>query len=284
VGGVDNPFIYRQVFAQVGALAEDCATAFEGRHLVLSTDDVVVHDLNQVQSIVDKRTRNWLFNAINPTYYRNCYTVPNFREREIWVCFPSSGAQFPDTAMVWNWAENTISIRDIGFECPAMNWGIVTPTTGTTFDADAGSFEAAVGAFDGQAFNPAVTSVLMTNPGSIKLLQVDDNGTFDGQTITKTLVREALPFDDFLRWKRIYRVFPKLIGVSGETFKIFIGTRERFEDQVSWSDPQIFTIGSDAFVNFRKTGRIIDIRFEYTGSQAWRLHGYDIEWEPDGYY
>lgn len=284
VGGVDNPFIYRQVFARVGALSQNCAVAFEGRHLVLSTDDVVVHDLNQPISVVDKRTRNWLFNYINPTYYRNSFVAPNYRDREIWVCVPSSGAQFPDTAMIWNWAENTVSIRDLGFECPHMSAGITSLGSGTTFDADSGTFDSAAGSFDAQSFNPSVTNLLMSDPASTRLYSADTSGTFNGSTFTKRLVREALPFGDFLRFKRVHRVFPKVIGAIGDTVNIYIGTRDTFEDAVSWSQPETYTIGTDAFVNFRESGRIVDIRFEYSGNNSWRLHGFDIEWEPDGYY
>ena len=284
VGGVDNPFIYRQVFAQAGMLSEWCAAAFEGKHVVLTTDDLIVHDLNQSQSIVDKRMRRWLFSQINPSEYKNCFVVPNFKNREIWVCFPTSGETFPQLALVWNWAENTTAVREIGFECPHMNWGIVNPGTGTTFDADTGSFSEGTGAFDGQAFNPVVTSILMTDPAWPRLVQTDDTGTLDGVTFTKRLTREALPFDDFLRYKRILRVFPKLISVSGETFNIFIGTRDTFEDDVVWSQPETYTVGTDAFVNFRESGRIIDLRIEYNGTQNFRLHGFDIEWDADGLY
>jgi hypothetical protein len=265
-------------------LTQWCAAAFEGKHAVLSTDDLIVHDLNQVQSIVNKRMRRWLFNQINPAYYHRCFVVPNHKNREIWTCFPSSGAEFPDLALVWNWAENTTAVREIGFECPHMNWGTVNSTTGTTFDADVGEFNAASGAFDGQAFNPSVTSVLMANPGSTKLLQLDDSGDLDGQVFNKRLIREALPFDDFLRYKRIRRVFPKLISTSGEQFDIYIGTRDTFEDDVVWSAPETYTVGTDAFVNFRESGRIIDLRIEYNGTQTFRLHGFDIEWDPDGLY
>lgn len=284
VGGNDNPFIYRQVFSQVGALSQYCIAAFEGRHLVLSTDDVVVHDLNQPISIVDKRMRNWLFRQINPSRYRQCFVAPNYRDREIWICFPESGHDYPNMALVWNWSENTLQPRELGFDCPHINWGVVNPSESTTFDSDTGTFNSATGAFDGQAFNPAITSMLMANPGATRLLQIDTSGTLSGSTFTKRIVREALPFGDAIRFKRIKRVIPHVIGTVGETFNIYIGTRSTFEDDVTWSQPVTYTIGTDAFANFLETGRIIDIRFEYEGTQSWRLFSFDIEWEPDGYY
>ena len=110
------------------------------------------------------------------------------------------------------------------------------------------------------------------------------SGTFLNIPFTKRVIREALPLGDFQRFKRIKRVLPKLIGVPGETFEISIGTRSTFDDVVTWSAPVTYTVGTDVYANFLETGRIIDIRFEYTGTKSWRLHGFDIEWEPDGYY
>lgn len=284
VGGNDNPFIYRQVFAQVGALSQYCIAAFEGRHLVLSTDDVVMHDLNQPVSVVDKRMRKWLFTQINPDRYRQCFVSPNYRDREIWICFPEAGHDYPNLAVVWNWSENTLQVRELGFDCPHINYGVVSPSTSTTIDQATGTFDTATGTFDEQTFNPSITSMLMANPGATRLVKVDNSGSFNGETFTKRVHREALPLGDFQRYKRVKRVLPRVIGAVGDTFQIYIGTRTTFEDDVTWSSPETYTIGTDAFANFLVTGRIIDIRFEYSGTQSWRLHGFDVEWEPDGYY
>lgn len=283
-GGVDNPFVYRQVFSQLGALSQDCIQAIEGRHIVLSSDDVVIHDLNTVQSIVDKRTRNFIFNSINPTYYRNSYIVLNRVDREAWICIPYDSAQFPNLAMIWNWAENTISFKDIGFECPAMGFGVVEPNTGVTFAADTGTFAEASGVFDELAYNPTVTSILMSDHTNNKLFQVDESGQYDGISFAKTLIREALPLDDFQRFKHVKRIFPKIIGEPGDTVAISVGTRNAFNDSVMWSQAQTYTIGTDQFVNFREMGRIIDVRFVYAQDNNFRLHGFDIEYDYAGLY
>lgn len=280
--GIDNPFEYRQVFSQVGLLSQYCAAAFEGRHCVLSTDDVLIHDLNGAQSILDKRARTWLFSRINPTYYRRCFVVANHREREMWICFPEAGETWPNMALVWNWSQNTLGPRELGQPTPHIAFGVVTPNSGVTFDTDSGTFDDAPGTIDEQGFNPAVTSLLMADPTSPRLMQVDDSGQFAGTTFTRRLTREALPFGEIHMLKRVMRVIPKIQGTIGTAIRVYIGTRGNLEGAVAWSLPQTYTVGTSLWVDFRVTGRVIDIRFESTAAQNFRLHGFDIEFDPAG--
>lgn len=281
-GGVDNPFEYRQVFNQVGALSQYCATPFEGQHFVLGTDDVVVHDLNGIQSILDKRARTWLFNQIDPTHYRRCFVAANHRDREMWVCFPEAGESWPTMALVWNWVHNTLGPRELGQPTPHIAFGVVSPNTGVTFDTDDGLFDGAAGSFDEQAYSPAQSSLLMADPTTPALLQVDASGTFAGAAFTKRITRSALPFGELAVLKRIMRVIPKIQGAIGTTVNVSIGTRSNVEGVVSWSLPQVYTVGTSLWVDFRVTGRIIDIRFETTAAQTIRVHGFDIEFDPAG--
>ncbi len=283
-GGIDNPFQFRQIFSQVGMLSEWCAAQWEGKHIVLSTNDLVIHDLNQAESLIDKQYRRWLFNQIDGNNYRQSFVVPNYKEREIWTCIPEAGNDFANLALVWNYNDGGVYVRELGKAMPHINWGVVTGgTAGDTFATLSGTFEDQVGAFDEQQFNPALSSLLMSDNSN--LLQADTGGEYDGQMISAFWERRSLPLDkDVLRYAMVKRVFPKVIGTPGETITIYIGTRNNIEDEVNFSTPRTYTIGTDAFVNFLEMGRIIDIRFEYDGTSPLRLHGFDVEWDSHGYH
>ena len=54
----------------------------------------------------------------------NTYKIKN----EVWICFPATGASggYPDTALIWNYIENTWATRDL----PSVNYiakGLVNP-------------------------------------------------------------------------------------------------------------------------------------------------------------
>jgi hypothetical protein len=281
-GGVDNPFVYHQAFSNVGALGQYCIANFEGNHIVLSPDDVIMHDLNQVSSVVDKRTRAWLFRQINPEKYQTCFVVASPRDREAWICFPESGHDLPNLALIWNWSEDTHQVRELGVDTPHIAFGIVVDSSGSTFDTDDGTFDSAVDTFDGGIPNAAATSLIIADPDNVNLLHVDASGTLNGEPFTKRLERECLPFGNLLQIKRIHRIYPKFIGLAGEIVRISVGARERFEDSFAYSAPVDFTIGTDLWAEFRLSGRLIDVRFEYDGSQALRIHGFDVEWEAAG--
>lgn len=283
-GGLDNPFIFRQVFTEIGMLSEWCAAAWQGQHIVLTTNDLVIHDLNRADSLINKQFRRWLFNQIDNDNYEQCFVVPNYKEREIWVCFPEAGNTFANLALVWSYQENSIQVRDLGAQIPHMNWGVVSEgSAGLTIDEITIPIDQWVEPIDAQQFSPITTSLLMSD-GS-QLYQGDEGGTFAGQIIESYWERSALPLDkDILRFACVHRVFPKIIGTVGETLKVQVGTRSAYEQPVSWSTAQTYTIGTDVFVNFRAMGRIIDIRFEYSGASSLRLFGFDIEWDQMGYF
>lgn len=285
-GGVDNPFQYRQVFSNLGLISKHCIADVKGQHVIFSYDDAVVHDLNATQQIFNKRDRRYLYNSINQTFFKNCYIATHYDNNEVWFCYPGQGATYPNAAAVWNWEENNVYFREFGFEAPYAVHGTaqsqfksIDELTGTIDDLS-GSIDIIGG------FQPASTNLLFADPATPSFYALSDSGgTYpDGRSIRKTLIREALPFGDILRYKRIHRVFPKLIGPAGQTIKISVGTRNAFEDSVQYSSQETFTIGTDVFASFRNTGRIIDIKFEYEGSKKLRFHGFDIEWEPAGLY
>ncbi len=283
VGGNANPFIFRQVFSQVGMMAEWCVAAFEGKHVVLTTDDVVVHDLNAADSVINKRMRRWLFSQINPSAINHCMVVPNYSEREMWICYPETGHTYANMALVWNWTHNTMAVRELGVDTPHIAWGIVEQGQSTTFDNASGTFDEITGPYDDQEFNPAASSLLMANPATPSFIQIDTGSTFTGSTINARLTREVLPIDkDVQQFKRIKRIYPRIIGEAGAVTLIYLGRQNTLMEPITWSAPKTFAVGTDRFINCDLRTTIASIRFETTAQL--RFTGYDIEFDPAGQY
>lgn len=282
VGGIDNPFVFRQAFAEIGMLSEWCAAPVRGNHVVLSTNDLVLHDLNQAQSLINGRFRRWLFNQIDPDNYRQCFVVPNYKEREVWICFPEVGHTYANLAFVINYHDNTQSIRQLQADVPHINWGVVNAgAEDLSFDAISGTFDEQTEPFDQQAFNPSTTSLLLSD--SSQLYQVDASTSINGNAFTAYWIRHALPLDkDVQKFAYVKRVYPKVIGAAGDTISVAVGVRNTFEDTTAWEPAQTFTIGTDTFINTRAMGRIIDLSFTHTTAEPLRMFGFDIEWDQAG--
>lgn len=283
VGG-SSVFGFRQAFSQVGMLTENCARAFSAKHFVVTDHDVVVHDGNDALSILNKKSRRWLFNTIDSDNFRRSFVVADYSNREMMFCFPEQGQSYANLALVWSWQDNSVHIRDLGNPMTHGVTGLQPSGTATTFDTVTGDFEAQTDPFDLQNYNAGEQAVIFTDSADIKAYKDDDGQNFDGTAMTVYLERQNLPLtQDINMVNRVMAVYPKVLGTSGDTIAIKIGVRSAVDGTVTWSAAQTFTIGTDYRVHFRVSGRLFDIRYDYTGSNPLRLFGYDIEFEPEGY-
>lgn len=281
VGALDI-FGFRELFSEVGMMTENCALAFKSNHLVLTADDIVVHDGNSAQSIADKRTRKWLFNRINTNRYKRSFVVPDYRNREAWICFAETGYDWPNLALVWNWAEDSFDVMDLG---GPKTWAVpgIVPGSSTAFDADAGTFDAATGLFDEETYSPFSKRLMLFDSLAKKAYQNDTGETYDGQAMSVFTERTGMGLtEDLGSIKRVWKVWPRLQGTIGDTLNFWIGTREAQQQPTSWSGPYPFTIGTDNWIDTRLDGRIFDLRVEYSGTNTFRLFGMSFDYEYSG--
>ncbi|MGI9308553.1 MAG: hypothetical protein ACR2P6_04775, partial [Gammaproteobacteria bacterium] len=58
-------FSTRRVFVSTGILTTDCAQEYQGRHYAIADSDIVRHNGQQVESLVDGSLRNWIFDQLS---------------------------------------------------------------------------------------------------------------------------------------------------------------------------------------------------------------------------
>jgi hypothetical protein len=281
--GLPDVFTFRQVFSQVGMLTENCAASFGSSHVVLTDNDLVLHNGNDAQSLADKRTRRWLFNRINSNRFKRSFLVADHRNREVKICIPESGYDWPNLALVWNWAENTFHVKELGGPKTYATPGII-PGTAVSFDADTGTFDDAPGTFDEETYNPFLTRVLFLDAQRKRAYQNDTGEDFNGTAMSVYAERTGMAISkDLGMMKRVRRIFPQAIGTAGDVLRFYIGARQSQNAPTSWTGPYNFTIGTDYKIDVRVTARILDMRFEYTGTNTFRVHGMAFEYDNDGY-
>lgn len=292
VGG-NEVFQFDEVFGTMGALSRNCIQEFYGKHFVLVQDDVVVHDGHTHEPILNRRMRDWIFGQLDSTYYTNSFVAANYPKNEMWCCIPTSGNEFPDMALVWNWRENSTTIRELP-NCTTIMNGVVDPSGGTiSFDADVGSFDSVVGSFDDQTYNPTLRKLLMAVPGATdRLFLLDDTTSFDGSNMTAYVEREAVALGrvdkagfqnvDLQTRKFVRAIYPTITGTAGTTVDIYVGTQGALGEAINWHGPYAFTIGTDYKVNCRLSARIISIKFQTTSDNDWSLVRYGVDWDMDG--
>jgi len=282
VGGADI-LGFRQLFSQVGAMSENCIATLDAQHVVLGTDDLILHDGNSARSLLDRRARRWLFNRINTQRHKRSFLSVDYRNRQVYVCFPESGNDWPNLALVWNWAEDTLHPYDLGGPKTFGTHGIVSSSTAESFDLSSGTFDDDAGVFDEESFSPFDRKMITLDAGAPKLYQHDTGESYNGQPMSCYAERSGTPIsEDLGAIKRVWRIWPKVIGTIGDTLTFWTGAREAPGASVNFTGPYTFTIGVDTWIDVRFDARIIDLRVEYAGELTFRLAGMNVDYEDAG--
>ncbi len=278
VGGAFT-FNIREVFKDTGLFSRDAVVDLgDGKHVMVTTSDVVVHNGNSITSIIDDQMKTFLFSEIDSTYYYRTFMVHNKIKNEVWICFPSTGATngYPDTALIWNYIENTWAVRDL----PNVNYiakGLVNPVLANTWAAATTTWKGDTLNWGQLPYNPAIDSLLMAGTEDTKLYLADSGVTFNGTNFTTTLERRGLHAGRVDAIKSISRVFPRIEGTG--TVDISIGAEISPNSGVVYNDPVSFVIGTDNKVDCRVRGRYAAIKIESDAASQFRLSGYTIESE-----
>lgn len=293
VGGNDI-FRFTKKFDSFGSLSRKCAIEFfNGKQIVFTGEDCVLHDGDQAKSIMDARTKNLLNGVIDSTYYQRSFVVANYPTKEIWVCIPETGQSTPTLALVWNWLYDTWSVRQIP-NAAFISAGIVSPlSAGDVWSGDPNSWGSDVTAWGDRSFDPSRRNMLMALPGTTKLMQPEQTQQFDGVDMNAYVERQGIGFPlkkdgppDYTTMKQIRSVWPRITGTQGGVINVYLGTQAKINGAVSWQAARSFTIGMTEFVDTASlpTAKLHAIKFESTGNIEWKLHGYDADVVARGRY
>jgi hypothetical protein len=120
---------------------------FGGKHSVVGQADVFVHDGANFTSVIDTKNKDFLFNDMDPTYYDRTFVFANYAGAEMWICYVenSSGATWPNKALVWNWEHQTWGVRDLPSNTAYVEGGVVdtqdTTDIWTSYDSGTGTHD-----------------------------------------------------------------------------------------------------------------------------------------------
>lgn len=283
-------FIWRrfQILTTSGILADHCVniTSDGTRHFVATGDDIIIHEGQTVQSVIDKRWRKYLSNAIDTDYFRRSFVARNPSKREMMFCFPEVGAQWPSLALVWNEQDGAIGIRDLSNISFMASGPVQDTVVGATWDATSTPWDSDTDPWDTQSFLAFLKDTLMFNPVDTKLLHFDQTNQFAGTDFPSFVERTGLaivgvnrqgePIVDLAARKLLNRVWPR---ADGAPFYVSVAAAEDLGGAYNWSAPVLFDPSVDKWVDVCASGRVLAIRFESSGGGVWQLHGYDLELE-----
>lgn len=270
-------FDFKSFVETVGILAPRCVTMLgDGlRHGVATQDDIIVHNGVNVQSILDKRYKRYLFNQIDTSNYKNSFLFTNPAFNELWFCFPEAGEVNATHAVIFNYKEGGISETEISFQNAVL--GTVETSNTDTWATTSGTWDT-----DEVAWSVSDRrKIVLCNPDDTKFTMLDSGVDFDGTPINITLSREGLGvvgrkrngdwIVDFAKMKFVHRLWLK---AAGGVFSVRLGFADTPDGTITWSAAQQFDPATQKYLDFALTGRALAI--EFTSTNPFRLEGYKL--------
>jgi len=287
---VGGAFKYNfQVFSETaGILAPRCATLVTDgtQHVVATQDDVISHNGNSVQSLLDRRMRRTLFNAIDNTNYANSFMFTNPFSNEIWFCYPEQGQTNPSRALVWAYKEGqfgALSEKTVNFRNATQ--GIIESSSSATWTTNTDTWDT-----DSSQWSQATRrKVVLCGTDATKFYQLDEGTTDAGTAISATLQRIGLSVvgkdrrgewvTDFNSRKFVTRVW---ITASGGPINVRVGYQNVPDGAVVWSDTKVFNTTTDKWVDVTVSG--VAIAIEFSAAVHFRVSSYMLELDVIGEY
>lgn len=283
---VGGQFVFQQslLFSNSGMLAPDCAVEVDGTHIVLTTNDVIVHDGQSTRSALDKVTRDWLFKSIDADGFNLCFVTRNSYFNEVWVCFPELGQTRCTRALVLNLKDGTSSFRSLpGVTSAAV--GPVDDSASQTYDGQTGTYDESLRSYNENEFGAGQERLLLCAPDRPALVLADAGTRNFGDPIQATMTRTGITFGDPNTYKTIQRVRPRWGNTPpGTQIKFQVGASDTLDGAISWAPVVTITVGADFTVDSFITGRFLAIQVLSYTAASWRIDGMDVQWVPRGAY
>ena len=284
------PFTVTNIAAGYGAMALDSVLEFEGKHLVIGNNDIYVFGGHpgSIQSVAEGKIRDFFYEDLNIDFIRNIIMIRNANKDEIWICYPSGNAEYPDKTLIWNFRSNCWYIRQMsemrsGF---SGRGGLIDYYQGGDADTGPGNLEVPIDDFDDELvgggaaqvaietvdaddaspdeFNPAKRYPVFCDATQVYLCEAKNvYTTYNYETYESKVCRKEMPMtpeftvesmSSLALWTS--RALENNIDLS-----VYIMTHNNptgDEFTVGDADARTFTIGTDYKVDIRKTGRFFD--------------------------
>ena len=288
---VGTPFIFafRQLSPTIGALSTNCVAEFGDKHFIFGNGDIYINDGIKVTSILPHKMRDYLFGNLNGDEHEKAFVIADYGNTEMYACYVSSGNTTNvqcDKALVWNWANETFTERDLP-ETSMIGYGIEgDPLSSASWSADTSTWAnnslnwntAGASAFS----NTAGKSLVMASPTDTKMYRHETGNTKDGTNMTSYIESTGITVDESGQpnastVKKILSVWPKISSSDANTVNVYVGAQMSTEESITWEGPYTFNPDSQSKVPVRVTGKYIGVKFESTGDQTWRLDGYSLD-------
>ena len=280
---VGTPYIFsfKLLSPTVGALSKEAIKEFDGGHFFIGNSDCYICNGQTVTPLLPNKVRRAMFEDLSGDNYQKCFVAADYVRNEMLACFPSSGSDVVDKALIWNWKDNTFSFRDLP-DTSFINNGIIDITVGATWDASSEYWDTGTGAWGERNYDNVKKNLVFCDVSNTKIFRDSFGNTKDGTNMTSFIERTGLDLNDPQAVKFVSAVYPQ-IEVSGDnSVNVYVGRQISTEQGITWEGPILFNPNTQSKVSCRVSGKYFGIKVESTTDMDWKLHGVAFEVQQRG--
>lgn len=113
--GTSRVFRNREISGSSGILWKDCVVSLPQGHIVATWDDLVAHQGTPAsfQSLIANKLARWISARRSEEYYKNSFLIDVRARKEVWYCFPETGQEYANLAVVFNTTNGQCGIREL---------------------------------------------------------------------------------------------------------------------------------------------------------------------------
>lgn len=263
-----------------GAITKDAIVEVKGVHYFIGDGDIFRNDGNEVRSIMHKRIRTRFLGNINVAAFDKSYAIRHELAKEIWFCVPEKNSEYPNTAYVYNYVDDTWFVRELNPEFKFMAYGPQSEVARRTWDSWTETWNTATGVWGQSTRTPLNNTLVGISAGSTLLLP--DSDEQDNVEVYNCFIeRTDLAIEGHANVTTIKSIYPHMRSTI--PVQIRIGSQDRAGSPIRWKPFQTFDPQVDRKVDIRTTGELHCFRIEAPNNDGfWEFSGMDVEYDFAG--
>ncbi len=279
-GNALAPVSFAPVTSQYGCQTTDGVVEFDGRHLVVGSNDIYLFSGNpgNITSISDARVRDDFYKNYRAEAADSLFTLRDQANDEVWVCYPTSSSTTNCTeALIYNYKLNNWTRRTL----TNVVSGVVAPVRGVNNnDADRNWADGIL-----NKSKPFPILAQATADANNKMLVANVGYTFNGTEYTSYLERESLSVTPEFYTEAFSSI--ALLTQGTGTLNVKTIASNSPGAAIDFTSPTVtgtFNVASSYKSDSRLNGRFVSYRIDdgTTTTTSWNLSGIQIEVQDGG--
>ena len=271
-------FSTRRVFVSTGMLNTNCAQELHGQHYMITDGDIVRHNGQQVESLVDGQLRNWVFDQLKDDYSA-AHVAVSHSNKQVWFNFPTTGA-YCDLSLVWDINSESMGVVSYD-EFSFMSRGVLGDLGSNAWSDQTATWASATDRWNTTQFNASRDSLLFARYTE-KELNYLTGYLRDGAESACKLQLLSKDLGHPTAYKTIDGIYVNGEGGSFDLNEVItgrIGAQESPNDAITWS-PSL-SLYRDKSLSYGVSGRYISLELNIRQQGDWRINSIDLHYQVD---